>query len=909
MSRSCHVIATVLTVTLTAAPAIAQTTGQIVGVVVASADSAPLDQVVVSVVGTRWRATTDGNGQFVLLGIPPGRYTMRARRLGYREAEARGVVVHSGTSTRMTIALETAVIGLEEITVVAPVRPLLTPDVTAGRQVVSRSDLESEPIEDIEQILELRTGISDGHFRGGRLGQETYVIDGVDVKDQFAAARSGIGFQLAPSALQEVTVFTSGFSADQASAVSGVVNLVTRSGPTDRWIGRFEWVTDEWAPASIKRGYTRTGLSAGGPLGGGATAFFDLTTFAEADQDPRVEGLTCLVVTFPCPVQRTIIPHQEGDRYFAFGKLDIPLGANLRAALSVNRNRDQHELYSTRFKYALGGYLAERETATLGTVALTGTFRVSGSRAIRVTSRVSLARLDRHLGVPDPDQGTRIGRFRVNDLRFRGEEFVRGPAAEQIASGRSVPGYVLPSDSGLSSPYGIFGADLFVTDGTSGVAEWSRSDFADFTLELQTLVSPQHDLKLGGNVKLYHIQSYQHVAAAVAGSAPNFVQFYPRTAALYFHNTLYTLDAATIDLGVRIEAFQPKLAAPADRLNLSAPIETTDWRVLVHPRIGFAIPLALLGIDRAAVHWNFGRFSQPPDFQFFFDQALDDSLNTAVRRQGNPNLGFERAIQYEGGFDYLLTEDLIVRLTGFLKDLSGLTTSGIAIATRGEIFTNLDFGKVQGLEIRVEARLADGRRFELGYALQHAVGVVSSAFDSTVKGETDLQRLEVPLQFDRRHAIDLNAFWTLPGGFRVSVGGSAGSGLPVPGAAERRLPWSVALSGRLTREFRWGPRLFRFVLEGRNLLNRKNLVTTRLNGGVMPNVPELENRAADDTEGAAPIPRESPFYLPGFDENENGFLDPTEQNAARRAALLDFNEPTLFFGEARQVRAGVTVLF
>ena len=77
----------------------------------------------------------------------------------------------------------------------------------------------------------------------------------------------------------------------------------------------------------------------------------------------------------------------------------------------------------------------------------------------------------------------------------------------------------------------------------------------------------------------------------------------------------------------------------------------------------------------------------------------------------------------------------------------------------------------------------------------------------------------------------------------------------------------------------------------------------------MPNVPELENRAADDTEGAAPIPRESPFYLPGFDENENGFLDPTEQNAARRAALLDFNEPTLFFGEARQVRAGVTVLF
>ncbi|HEX9727416.1 MAG TPA: TonB-dependent receptor [Gemmatimonadales bacterium] len=890
-------------------PLAAQTTGQIVGEVLLATDSTPLAQVEVLIPGTRWRAVTGANGGFVLLGVPPGSYRVVARRLGYQSAEWPDVSVRSGVSTRLAIVLQQAAIGVEPIRVVAPSQPLLTPDVTAARQVVSRDELQSAPIEDIQQILELRTGVTDGHFRGGRFGQETYVIDGVDVRDQFSASRSGIAFQLAPSAIQEISVFTSGFSADQASAVSGVVTFVTRSGPPDRWTGRLEAVTDEWAPASLKRGYVRGGASLGGPLVGGATAFFDLSLFGQADQDPRIMGLTCLSALTPCPAQRTIIPHQEGDRYFAFGKIDVPISGSFSAAISLSRNRDQHELYSTRFKYALRDYLAERETATLGTVSLTGNFRISGSRAVRLTSRMSVARLDRYLGVPDTIQSGRVGRFRVNDLKFRGEEFTHLPAEDQIGSGRNVPGYQQPSDSGLASPYGIFGADLFVTDGTAGVAEWSRSDFVDLGLDLQTLVSPVHDLKIGGDLKMHRIATYQHVAAGLAGAAPNFVRFYPRTAAVYFHNTLHALDAATIDLGVRVEAFQPRLIAPTDRRNLSAPTASTEWQALIHPRVGFAMPLSILGIDRAAVRWNFGRFAQPPDFQFFFDQALDDSLNTAVRRQGNPNLGFERAIQYEAALDYLLTGDVVLRLTGYLKDLTGITTSGIAVADRGRTFSNLDFGKVQGMEVRLEARLDDGRRFELGYAMQRAVGIVSSAFDSTVEGVTNLEELELPLQFDQRHAVDINAFWTLPAEFRIALGGSVGSGLPVPGAAERRLPWSAAISARLSRQIRWGPRVMRLMIEGRNLLNRANLVTARANGGIEPNVAALQNQATAETQGAVPIPRESPLYVPGFDQNDNGFLDPSEQTAARRAALLDANEPTLFYGEARQIRIGFSLLF
>jgi hypothetical protein len=890
------------------AAAWAQTTGAIVGRVRALPDSAPLPGALVAVLAesgdTVTRAQADAAGAFVAIGLAPARYHVRVQAVGYGPAELRNVTVRSATTTRVTVTLEPAPFALPPISVQVEQRPLLEPDLSATRQIVTRADLATAPVQDIEQVLALRTGVSDGHFRGGRIGQETYVVDGVDVRNQLAAARGGVGFSLAPTAVQEVSVYTSGFTADQPSALSGIVALVSRSGPTDRWFGRVEAVSDEWAPTSVSRGYTRLGASTGGPIGA-STLFLDLQAIGRADQDPRVEGLTCLPVEFRCPARQASIPHQEGDRYSAFGRLDVPLTGALRSTVTLLRNRDQHELYATRFKYALPDYLGERETATLATLQLDGLFASGGAHASRITARLSLGRLDRYLGVPDTAQPGRLGRFMLGNLRFRGEAFVRSPAAEQVASGRTVPGYTAPSDSGLGSPYGIFGADLFVTDGTSGIAEWSRSDFANARLDLQAVVSPQLDVKAGGDLKLYRIDAYQHTHAGLTGAAPSAVRFFPRTAAGWLHATLYALEAATIDLGVRVEGFQPQLAAPLDRADLTAPVASTRWQVMVHPRVGFAMPLAILGLDRAAVHWNFGRFSQPPDFQFFFDQSLDDSLSTAVRRQGNPFLAYERAMAYEAGFDYLLSDDVALRATGFLKDLSGLTTSGIALGSAGTTFTNLDFGRVQGLELRIDARVDEERWVELGYALQEAVGVVSTAYDS-IAG-TD--RVEVPLQFDRRHAVNLNAYWPLPLGLRLAVGGTAGSGYPVPGAADQRLPWGVAVAARLTRTFQTRGLTIRALAEGRNLLHRANLVTARSGGGVVPDVEAIDTRAAAETAGGVAIPRESPWYLPGFDTDGNGVLSPAEQTAARRAALLDAAEPTLLYGEAFQLRLGIEVVF
>ena len=913
MSPVYRVLATALALAGCAAGAAAQTTGQIVARVVAAPDSGALPGAAATVLAasgdTVATGRADASGSVVFIGLAPRMYVVLVRAIGFQPTEVRGIAVRSGATARVTVVLARAAVDLPAIQVQVEERPLLEPDVSATRQVVTRTGLTTAPIQDVTQVLELRTGISDGHFRGGRIGQEAFVIDGVDVRDQLAGSRGGIGFSLAPSAVEEISVYTSGFSADQPSALSGVVTLVSRSGPTDRWFGRLEAVTDEWAPSGLTRGYVRTGVSAGGPVGGGATAFFDFLGIGRADADPRVEGLTCLPVTFPCPATRPVIPHHEGDRYYAFAKLDLPFTDALRSSLALSRNRDQHELYSTRFKYALRDYLAERETANLATLQFDGLFASGGARASRFTARLSLGRLDRYIGVPDTVQPSRLGRFLLGDLRFRGEEFARSPIGDQVASGRTIPGYTPASDSGLANPYGIFGSDLFVTDGTAGIAEWSRSDFADMRVDVQAVVSPRLDTRVGGSLKLHRITSYQHATAGLAGSAPNALRFYPRTAAGWIHATLYSFEAATIDVGVRVEGFLPQLAAPTDRTDLTAPIVRAGWKVMIHPRVGFAMPLAVLGLERMAVRWNFGRFSQPPDFQFFFDQSLDDSLNTAVRRQGNPYLGYERATAYEAGIDYLLTGTTALRATGYFKDLSGLTTSGIALTRFGTTFTSLDFGRVHGLELKLETRLDERRSIEIGYALQSAIGVVSTAFDSVASDDSEAGRFEIPLQFDRRHAIDVNVLWPIPFGVLLAVGGTAASGSPVPGAAEERLPWGVALAARLTRTFRIGGAAVRVMVEGRNLLRQANLVTARRGGGVLPDIGQIEARAVAETADARPIPRESPWYLVGFDTNGNGILEPAEQTAARRAALLDAAEPTLFYGEALQVRLGIEIGF
>ncbi len=92
-------------------------TGRIAGRVVSPAGN-PIEGVDVSISGTGLTATTDADGMFRLLAIPPGRHYVRVRRIGYN-AQLLVAEVRAGEAKQVEIALDRGAYELPELKVAA----------------------------------------------------------------------------------------------------------------------------------------------------------------------------------------------------------------------------------------------------------------------------------------------------------------------------------------------------------------------------------------------------------------------------------------------------------------------------------------------------------------------------------------------------------------------------------------------------------------------------------------------------------------------------------------------------------------------------------------------------------------------------------------------------------------------
>ena len=69
----------------------AQARGSLRGRVTDGATGRPVDGAKITMVGTTLAGETDGAGQYVIRGVPPGSYTVRAVRIGYSPPASPGV--------------------------------------------------------------------------------------------------------------------------------------------------------------------------------------------------------------------------------------------------------------------------------------------------------------------------------------------------------------------------------------------------------------------------------------------------------------------------------------------------------------------------------------------------------------------------------------------------------------------------------------------------------------------------------------------------------------------------------------------------------------------------------------------------------------------------------------------------
>jgi len=235
-----------------AALAWAGTTGKVAGTTT-DANGVPLPGVALTVEDSRLGATSDANGQYVILQVPPGQHTVTAQLVGYRPTSVTAVRVSADRTTQVNFTLHEQAIEVEAMVVTAE-RPPIEADVTSSQRTVDAASVAEAPVSKMLDILNYEPGVAVNannqlEIRGGGPSEVRFRVDGMDRTD----ASTGNSFtQLNQTLVSEVTVLTGGFNAEYGNVRSGVVNAVMKDG-TERGVGT-PWVSavSTLAPAQRK---------------------------------------------------------------------------------------------------------------------------------------------------------------------------------------------------------------------------------------------------------------------------------------------------------------------------------------------------------------------------------------------------------------------------------------------------------------------------------------------------------------------------------------------------------------------------------------------------------------------------------------------------------------------------------
>ncbi len=209
----------------------AQTTGKIAGKVLDQKSGDGLPGANVMLEGTSRGAVSDLNGDFYLINISPGTYTIKVHLIGYEPVRVEKLHVSVNRTSNVEVKLKETTLELGEEVVVTAEKIALKKDQTSSVRNVSADQIASLPVESIGAVISLQPGVVAGHFRGGRMTEVAYLVDGLQVDEAFGG--EGKTVDLEPEAIQDLEVITGTFNAEYGRAMSGVVNAVTKTGGAD----------------------------------------------------------------------------------------------------------------------------------------------------------------------------------------------------------------------------------------------------------------------------------------------------------------------------------------------------------------------------------------------------------------------------------------------------------------------------------------------------------------------------------------------------------------------------------------------------------------------------------------------------------------------------------------------------
>ena len=371
-------------VAMLAPAALRAQTGKVSGVVTDASSGQPIEGVQVRVAGTGFGAITQANGRYFIIGVPPGTYTVAARRIGYQSVEQTDVSVRIDVTREVNFRLATTTTTLGVLRIEAEKTPLVERGLTGSQTAVTTEVIEALPVTSVAGVLSLQQGFleqpqntdivsfsdtrrnvqSPVRIRGGRGGETLTLIDGIPINN---VVFGGPAFDVSTGAVQQIDFQKGGFEPQYGNALSGIINIATREGGT-RLAGNVEYrgtglggklglKQDELQGYELYRGFV------GGPIPGTANKLrfllagqtqngadrvleFDQTVYQARQQGTRL------------PLNQDLFPGWRAlgfdTQHDIFGKLTVIPTTNSKLnlfAIDYERQRMPFD-----FDYLLGGF-------------------------------------------------------------------------------------------------------------------------------------------------------------------------------------------------------------------------------------------------------------------------------------------------------------------------------------------------------------------------------------------------------------------------------------------------------------------------------------------------------------------------------------------------------------------------
>ena len=214
--------------------------GKVSGVVVDSATREPLPAASVRIEGTVLGAMANDMGEYFILNVPPGNYTVVVNVIGYVPVRVINTLVNADLTTTLNFELESTILESAEAVEVVATRDLVEKSLTSTRTIVAAEEIQSLPVVNIDEVVLTTAGSFAGRLRGGRRQDQQTTVDGSTVSAQHN--NQGQSFEINPYMIQELEVKTGTFNAEYVNALAGITSVVTREGGSN-YNGNLEYRT------------------------------------------------------------------------------------------------------------------------------------------------------------------------------------------------------------------------------------------------------------------------------------------------------------------------------------------------------------------------------------------------------------------------------------------------------------------------------------------------------------------------------------------------------------------------------------------------------------------------------------------------------------------------------------------